>query len=99
MRDYCFAVGSSANFPDSYYEQRGILCFDVPYTLDNELYNKEHPLSSAEFYGGLRSGLSAATPAPSLEKAEDFLRQIVTERNEDIIFLTISSMEFLGRLS
>lgn len=91
MRDYCFAVGSSANFPDSYYEQRGILCFDVPYTMDNNIYDREHPLSSAEFYAGLRSGLTATTPAPSLERAEDFLRQIIIERKEDIIFLTISS--------
>lgn len=91
MRDYCLAVGSSANFPASYYEQRGILCFDVPFTLNNELFDREHPLSSADFYAGLRAGQTASTPAPSLERAEDFLRQIILERNEDIIFLTISS--------
>lgn len=91
MRDYCLAVGSSANFPSSYYEQRGILCFDVPYTLDNETYSQENPLSSSDFYAGLRSGQTASTPAPSLEKAEDFLRRIIVERHEDIIFLTISS--------
>lgn len=91
MRDYCLAVGSSANFPMSYYEQRGIQCFDVPYTIDNEVHDREHPLSYADFYARLRAGQTASTPAPSLERAEDFLRQIIIEKDEDIIFLTISS--------
>ncbi len=91
MRDYCLAVGSSANFPFSYYEQRGIMCFDVPYTLDGEIYDRHNPLSYAEFYARLRAGQTAITPAPSLEDAEEFLRKIIIEKDEDIIFLTISS--------
>ena len=91
MRDYCLVVGSSANFQTFYYEQRGILCFDVPYTLNNQLYDREHPLPPADFYARLRDGQTGSTPAPSLERAEDFLRQIITERDEDLIVLTISS--------
>ena len=91
MKDYCLVVGSSANLPTSYYENRDILCFDVPYTLDEETHGCENPLSSSDFYAGLRSGLTSYTPAPSLERAEEFLRQTITTRDCDIIFITISS--------
>ena len=91
MRDYCLVVGSSANFPMSYYEQRGIICFDVPYTVDGEVFDRHNPLSYAEFYARLRAGQTASTPAPSLVDAEEFLRKIIIEKKEDIIFITISS--------
>ncbi len=91
MRDYCLVVGSSANFPMSYYKQRGIICFDVPYTVDGEVFDRHNPLSYAEFYARLRAGQTASTPAPSLVDAEEFLRKIIIEKKEDIIFITISS--------
>lgn len=91
MRDFRIFTDSTTDLPAEFYEKYDIPYISLRYTIDGETYDDNHTVSAADFYNKMRNGSTPTTTQPSPEIAEEFIRNEISQKDTDILFIAFSS--------
>ena len=92
MQEYILMTDSTCDLPQSYYEERGIVCVPFPYSLDGTPYLDDfgQSLPYAQFYAQMRQGSMPTTSTiNTLMYDETFSPHL--KAGKDILYLCFSS--------
>ena len=92
MRDFIITTDSTANLPESYFQENNISVFPMHYIIDEEEYGKdlEHELTDKEFYDSIRNGKMPTTSATNPSDINKVMRE-KAEQGYDILNIGFSS--------
>ena len=92
MADFVIVTDSTADLPVEYLEDNNIVCMNMSYTVDGEVYSgktgKELPWK--EFYRLMREeGKMPTTSQINPEEIKDTFEELIQKGNKEILFLGI----------
>lgn len=90
MREYVITTDNNADLPESYYQEHGVGCGYLSYTMDGTHYTHENFMPEAEFYTKMRAGSMPSTaqvnPAEARQIFEPYLKE-----GKDVLHIAFSS--------
>lgn len=90
MREYVITTDNNADLPESYYQEHGVGCGYLSYTMDGTHYTHENFMPEAEFYAKMRAGSMPSTaqvnPAEARQIFEPYLKE-----GKDVLHIAFSS--------
>lgn len=90
MREYVITTDNNADLPDRYYEEHGVGCTYLSYSMDGKQYTHENFMPVEEFYARMRNGSLPTTaqvnPAEAKKLFEPYLKE-----GKDILHIAFSS--------
>lgn len=93
MRDFVIVTDSSGDLPVEIIERYNIKVIPMSITVNGNTYKHYHDyreFSKADYYNALRNETNGSTAGINIQDALDTMREVV-EKNEDILFLSLSS--------
>ncbi len=87
--EYLITTDNTADLPEEYYVEHGLMKMCLPYILDGETYHDGHEMSVAAFYQSMRDGKLPTTSQVNPELARDYLKQYI-QINKNIIHIAFS---------
>lgn len=90
MREYVITTDNNADLPESYYQEHGVGCAYLSYTMDGTHYTHENFMLEPEFYAKMRAGSMPSTaqvnPAEARQIFEPYLKE-----GKDVLHIAFSS--------
>lgn len=90
MREYVITTDNNADLPEGYYQEHGVGCGYLSYTMDGTHYTHENFMPEAEFYAKMRAGSMPSTaqvnPAEARRIFEPYLKE-----GKDVLHIAFSS--------
>ena len=90
MREYVITTDNNADLPESYYQEHGVGCAYLSYTMDGTHYTHENFMPEPEFYAKMRAGSMPSTaqvnPAEARQIFEPYLKE-----GKDVLHIAFSS--------
>ena len=90
MAEYVITTDNMADLPDSYYQENGVGCTYLEYTMDGKNYRYPDFLPVREFYSRVRGGSMPTTAQVNPEQSKIFLEQYL-KKGLDIVHIAFSS--------
>ena len=90
MREYIISTDSTADLPDSYIKEHGIVIQNLTYCFGTDLSSDTDELDPAAFYARMRGGEMPTTNASNPEQVRISFENIL-KQGKDILHLAFSS--------
>ena len=90
MRDYVITTDNNSDLPDSFYQEHGVGCVYLSYTMDGVNYTHENFLPDHEFYERMRKGALPTTAQVNPASARSLMEPYLKE-GKDILHIAFSS--------
>ena len=91
MNDYMIVTDSTTDLPLSYFKEHNVRFATLPYIIDGETYEDNHQLDGKTFYEKMRKGALPTTSQVNPEKALKLFKDIISEKDCDILCIAFSS--------
>ncbi|HAG13097.1 MAG TPA: hypothetical protein DCG49_04455 [Ruminococcus sp.] len=90
MAEYIIAAASTADLPDTFYQENGVPCIRYPYMAGMKQYEDDCKESSRQkAYENMRKGLDYSTSMINVAGYADFFRNLL-KAGKDVLFLDMS---------
>lgn len=90
MREYVITTDNNADLPKSYYQEHGIGCGYLSYTMDGTHYTRENFMPEADFYAKMRAGSMPSTAQVNPTEARQIFEPYLKE-GKDVLHIAFSS--------
>lgn len=89
--NFVISTDNTCDFPENFYEQHGVPCLHIDYTIDEICYDGSiEGLSPKVFYDRIRAGSMPITQQANPEKSREFFEKILKD-GKDILHIAFSS--------
>ena len=88
MREYVITTDNNADLPESYYQEHGVGCGYLSYTMDGTHYTHENFMPEPEFYAKMRAGSMPSTAQVNPAEARQIFEPYLKEGKDVTIFAT-----------
>lgn len=90
MREYVITTDNNSDLPDSFYQDHGVGCVYLSYTMDGHQYTHEDFLPVEEFYKRMRDGSMPTTAQVNPQDVRELLKPYL-EKGLDVLHIAFSS--------
>lgn len=90
MREYVITTDNSSDLPESYFQEHGVGCAYLSYTMDGKNYTHGNFLPEHEFYEAMRKGSLPTTAQANPETTREMMEPYLKE-GKDILHIAFSS--------
>lgn len=90
MNNYIITTDNTNDFPNEYYDEHGLGCAYLTYTINGTSYTKENLLSDKEFYDAMRNGAMPVTSQATPEQIRSLIQPYL-EEGLDVLHIAFSS--------
>ena len=90
MKEYIITTDNNADLPDNYYEEHGVGCTWLSYTVDGQHYSHEDFMPVKDFYEKMRKGSMPTTAQVNPSNARALFEPYLKE-GRDILHIAFSS--------
>ena len=90
MREYVITTDNNSDLPESYYQEHGVGCMYLSYSMDGTHYTHENFLPVEEFYARMRAGSLPTTAQVNPEEAKLLFEPYLKE-GKDVLHIAFSS--------
>lgn len=90
MREYVITTDNNSDLPDKFFQEHGVGCTYLSYSMDGKNYTHENFLPEHEFYEAMRNGSLPTTAQVNPDSARNLMEPYLKE-GKDILHIAFSS--------
>ena len=90
MREYVITTDNNSDLPDKFFQEHGVGCAYLSYSMDGKNYTHENFLPEHEFYEAMRNGSLPTTAQVNPDSARNLMEPYLKE-GKDILHIAFSS--------
>lgn len=90
MNEYIITTDNNSDLPESFYQEHGVGCAYLSYSIDGQTYTKDSFLPTGEFYDKMRKGAMPTTAQVNPQAARELMEPYLKE-GKDVLHISFSS--------